>query len=302
MIDKLKELLLIEELDRRQVLKLMGLTGAAVAAGGFATQLFGATKAEVLDDPPAYAFFVDLEKCDGCQLCVVACNTSHYLGTKTRPPGWTGKDLQNQWITIYEMEDPLNNSTCFFPVMCQNCQKAPCIDVCPVGASFYSEYDISLIDHQRCIGCSACMAACPYQVRVFNWETPDIEGPGDWKFGDKAPTPPPKELLPNGMLNDKGEKMSDYTWKLDTHVKGTVEKCDFCLHNAVHGALPHCASACVMDALYYGDLKEDAVTASSGDTLQVSKILKERTIYRLKEELGTETRVYYIGRRGNNGN
>lgn len=282
---------IMEQLDRRTFLKMMVATGVGAVAGGFTYKLMEFDNPTRNKAKPVYAFVVDLEKCDGCGSCSTACIDSHFLG-KMRPPGWEGEDGPLQWITIYQMEGPLGEKF-FMPVMCQNCQKAPCTDVCPVGAAYYSEFDVTMVDRERCIGCRMCLAACPYQVRTFNWKTPDPQGPPGWKVGDPPPTKPPFKVL-----NHRGEVMSDYSWKMDTRTKGHVEKCDFCLHAAYEGALPHCVSGCPPGALYYGDLREDAVTNSQGETLPVLDTIEQRTFFRLKEESGTETRVYYIGKSG----
>jgi molybdopterin-containing oxidoreductase family iron-sulfur binding subunit len=75
---------------------------------------------------------------------------------------------------------------------------------------------------------------------------------------------------------------------------GTVEKCDFCPEMAARGILPACASGCPMQAIYYGDQNEDAVTNSAGQTVRLSQLLKDRSGYRQLEELGTQPRVYYL--------
>ncbi len=76
--------------------------------------------------------------------------------------------------------------------------------------------------------------------------------------------------------------------------KGCVEKCDFCPHMARQGKLPGCVTGCPMNAIYFGDENEDAVTCLSGETLQLSQLLEDRAAYRFMEDLGTKPRVYYL--------
>jgi molybdopterin-containing oxidoreductase family iron-sulfur binding subunit len=112
------------------------------------------------------------------------------------------------------------------------------------------------------------MAACPYGARSFNWSHPDS----------------PQEALAKPYSPEYG-----YPRRV-----GTVEKCDFCPHAAREGKLPGCVSGCPMGAIYYGDQNEDAVTNSKGETVRLSKLLRDNAGYRHLEELGTEPRVYYL--------
>ncbi len=152
-----------------------------------------------------------------------------------------------------------------------NCENAPCLNVCPVGATFRTDEGVVLVDHERCIGCRYCMAACPYDARYFNWGEPPHT---------------PEELA--------HEYSPLEPWP---HRKGTVDKCDFCAHAARKGALPACVQACTKEmgdgAIYYGDLREDAVS-NGVETLPLSRTLREKGGFRFKEELGTRPRVFYL--------
>jgi molybdopterin-containing oxidoreductase family iron-sulfur binding subunit len=112
------------------------------------------------------------------------------------------------------------------------------------------------------------MAACPYSARSFNWSRPD---------------------------NSKDTANRPYSpeWGYPRRV-GTAEKCDFCADMARQGELPHCVGKCAMGAMYFGDENEDAVTNSKGETMRLSKLLRDRAGFRYMEELGTKPRVYYL--------
>ena len=75
---------------------------------------------------------------------------------------------------------------------------------------------------------------------------------------------------------------------------GTVEKCDFCPDMIRQGKMPSCASGCPMNAIYFGDQNEDAVTNASGVTVKFNQLIEDNAGYRHLEELGTEPRVYYL--------
>ncbi|MEE8318280.1 MAG: 4Fe-4S dicluster domain-containing protein, partial [Dehalococcoidales bacterium] len=112
----------------------------------------------------AWTMIVDLKKCEGCVTidappqCTQACTAGHYVPN--------GQD----WIHVYEVDLP-GGGTYFMPTPCFHCENAPCVNVCPVAATYHNEEGIVLIDQRRCIGCRMCMAACPYQRRFFNWGT-----------------------------------------------------------------------------------------------------------------------------------
>ncbi|MBI3509171.1 MAG: 4Fe-4S dicluster domain-containing protein [Bacteroidetes bacterium] len=215
------------------------------------------TNAEGREGIPGRKFVmvIDLSKCDGCGKCTEACNKMHFL-----PP-------TKEWIEVLKMQDNTEEAPYWFPKNCFHCDNPPCTKVCPVDATFKREDGIVAIDNERCIGCRFCMAACPYSARTFNWAEP---------------------IKPN--IIESNESIE--------HVfqskKGCVEKCDFCPHMAREGKLPGCVTGCPMDAIYFGDEIEDAVTDGSGNTFRLSQMLEEKSAYRFMEELGTQPRVYYL--------
>jgi len=209
-----------------------------------------------------WAMVIDLRKCDGCQSigkppqCTQACIEGHFAPEPM------------EWIQIYESPlDAEAKATQFLPTPCQQCQNPPCVNVCPVAATFSTPEGTVLIDQQRCIGCRLCMEACPYDRRFFNW--------------GNAPLPP--EAL---FLEYHPEHQSPA-------IRGTVMKCDFCPDVARAGRLPYCAQGCHNGAIYYGDLEEDIAT-NGFEVVKLSKFAADNNAYRLKEELGTEPRVRYI--------
>ncbi len=202
-----------------------------------------------------FVMVIDLAKCDGCGKCTEACSKMHFI-----PPS-------KKWINVLTMQDSEKTAPYYFPKPCFHCDDPPCTKVCPVDATFKREDGIVAIDNDRCIGCRFCMAACPYSVRVFNWSEP------------KVPEFDEFNASPENVFQSK---------------KGCVEKCDFCPHMARQGKLPGCVTGCPMNAIYYGDENEDAVTCLSGETFRLSQLLEDRSAYRFMEDLGTKPRVYYL--------
>ncbi len=259
------------QLSRRRLLQLMGAAGAtAVAAqlgGGLLNKVSGAEEhagqSEASSSPKRlrrWGMIIDLRRCDGCQSqgtppkCTTACIEGHFAPEPM------------EWIEVYEHELP-GGGTRFIPTPCMQCQNPPCVNVCPVGATWSTPEGHVLIDQNRCIGCRMCMAACPYERRFFTWGQPAM--PAQALFVDYSP----EHQVPMK--------------------KGVVYKCDFCPEMARAGRLPFCSQACPQHAIYYGDLEEDLAT-NGDEVVQFSAFISQENAFRYKEDLGTHPRVYYI--------
>jgi molybdopterin-containing oxidoreductase family iron-sulfur binding subunit len=200
-----------------------------------------------------WAFVVDLRRCDGCGHCTTACQKMHYLAE------------DQTWIKVYSITDA-DGLTHPMVRLCMHCENAPCVRVCPVGATYKNDEGVVLVNQNVCIGCRTCMAACPYEARYFNWEQPP-DAPSTLE------QPMPEYPVPAQ--------------------KGTVGKCILCVHNTEVGKLPACVEGCPMQALYIGDLKKDVAT-NGQETVKLSTFLRENDAVRYREELGTRPRVWYI--------
>lgn len=109
--------------------------------------------------------FIDLAKCIGCNACAVACKQENEVPlTKF-----------NTWIESWDVKkEDGRYARANVPHLCNHCEDAPCVDVCPTQASYRTEDGVVLIDDERCIGCKYCMAACPYHARWQHDEAGDI--------------------------------------------------------------------------------------------------------------------------------
>jgi len=238
----------------------VALTDAMAGMAGMTDRAASAAPAEPVGRLRRWAMVIDLRRCDGCQSvgkppqCTEACIQGHYVPQPM------------EWIQVYEAALE-GSGTQFIPLPCQQCQNPPCVNVCPVGAAFTEPEGTVLIDHQRCIGCRMCMAACPYDRRFFTWGTPSQ----------------PVEAL--AIKLDPEHQVPAQ--------RGVTMKCDFCPDMARAGKLPYCADACPNQAIYYGDL-EEGVATNGREVVDIYRFLEENSAYRQKEELGTEPRVFYI--------
>ena len=199
-----------------------------------------------------YGMVIDLRRCVGCNACTIACKQQN--GT---PP-----TIFYSHASITEVGTYPNARQTPLPVLCNHCTDAPCVDVCPTGASTKNANGIVTIDANKCIGCRYCMVACPYNVRQF--------------IGS----------APAGYYPDKG--LTSYeTVAYATHQVGTVEKCNFCAPRVAAGQLPACVLTCPGQARFFGDLDDPAS--------QVSQLIMDHNAKPLNPEAGTKPNVYYIG-------
>lgn len=202
----------------------------------------------------SFVMVIDLARCKNARKCIEGCQEGHNL----RP--------DQEWLNVVLMKDHPEAEPYWFPRQCFHCDNPPCVKVCPVGATFKRQDNLVLVDDNRCIGCKFCVVACPYSVRIFNWEEP------------------PKSDVPK----------EEYSPEVSLPAQiGTVSKCDFCADRSREGKLPYCTTSCPMGAMYFGDRNEDAVSNGT-DTVRFSELIKDRAGYRYLEELGTKPNVYYL--------
>jgi Fe-S-cluster-containing dehydrogenase component len=253
-----------QQLSRRSFLK------AAGAVTGLATGLHLTRQAAHGSRPEGtsehrWAMVIDLAKCIGCGQCTKECQAHNDM-----PP-------TIEWNKLIEVGQR-NGEPSFLPRPCMHCQSAPCVDVCPVGATYHRADGLVMMDYGKCIGCRYCEVACPYFARAFNWEAFTGLNPAVPQWGE-----PEVERRPRGV----------------------VEKCTFCVHRIDRGlarglvpgvddeATPACVVACPVGARAFGDLND----ADS----RVSELLATEHYFRLREDLGTEPKVYYLPDRGEGG-
>lgn len=208
-----------------------------------------------------WAMVIDVKACIGCRRCVYACVKENNIG---RDSGFT-------YIQVLEMEpgsidiehgkldykEAGRPDKWYLPIQCMQCAKPTCVFGCPVTATWKEPDGIVLIDYDKCIACRNCMVTCPYDARHFNWTEPHV---------------PKDEINPDVPLEEK---------------HGTVEKCTFCVQRTRNGQTTACTEACPVGARVFGDLNDP--------DSEVSKILKTRRAFRLKEELGNEPMIWYVG-------
>ncbi|HEU4506047.1 MAG TPA: 4Fe-4S dicluster domain-containing protein [Nitrospira sp.] len=229
--------------------------------------------------PPAapykWEMVVDLDRCTGCQACMVACHAENNVRLSDEAESAAGRSIS--WIRIerYWEGDYPDVKVKFIPVLCQHCSKAPCEPVCPVYASYHTPDGLNAQVYNRCIGVRYCGNNCPYTVRQFNWFDPQWD------------EPLAEQLNPD----------------VTVRAGGVMEKCTFCVQRIraakeqAHGAgrrvmdgevVPACVQSCPTSALLFGDRNDPSS--------RVSQSAHSGRGFHLLEELGTEPSITYLKR------
>jgi molybdopterin-containing oxidoreductase family iron-sulfur binding subunit len=218
---------------------------------------------------------VDMDKCTGCNACMVACHAENNVPVQTAQQIAIGRGMH--WIHLERYWDGNYPSVKanFLPMLCQQCGRAPCEPVCPVYATNHSPNEnLNLQIYNRCVGTRYCQNNDPYKVRFFNFFDPTFDAPLT------------EQLNPDVTVRSAG----------------IMEKCTFCIQRirrAEEDSLskgiamkdgdvqPACVQTCPPSALIFGDLNDP--------NSQISTLLKNnpRKI-RLLEDLGTEPSIYYL--------
>jgi Fe-S-cluster-containing dehydrogenase component len=233
------------------------------------------TSAETAEtsNSPRWGMVIDLDRCTGCQACVVACHAENNVPVVGEKEAVERRTLH--WIHIeryWEGEYP-NLKARFMPVICQHCTEAPCEPVCPVFATYHTPEGLNAQVYNRCIGTRFCGSACPYKVRVYNWFRPQFPG-----------------TLVEQLNPD-----------VSVRQRGIIEKCSLCvqrIHRAERDASvegrqvmegdiqPACVQSCPPSALIFGDLSDPESRAS--------RLAQSNRAFRLLEVLGTDPAVIYL--------
>lgn len=218
-----------------------------------------------------WGMVIDLDRCTGCQACVIACKAENNVPAVGAKEAARGRVISwMQVLTEVEDHDQSGEKMRFVPRPCLQCDDPPCTKVCPVYATYRNPEGIVAQIYARCIGCRFCMAACPYNAKYFNWYRYQKESPGQ---------NPDVSVRP----------------------KGVVEKCTFCHHRlqrardralaerrelAPGDYVPACAEVCPARAITFGDLNDPGS--------EVSRLAHSPRAFRLLEELGTKPKVIYL--------
>ncbi len=225
---------------------------------------------------PQWGMVIDLDRCIGCNACMVACQAENNVPVVGKDQVIQGRAMHWLRVDHYYAGSSDEPSSHFLPVPCMHCEQAPCEMGCPVNATVHGPSGLNEMVYNRCIGTRTCSSFCPYKVRRFNWF--------DWS----AKASPSMQAQRNPEVS--------------VRARGVMEKCTYCVQRINAAGIQAekeqraigdgevrtaCQQTCPTQAITFGNIAD-------GDS-QISRLRRLGRHYSLLESLNTRPRTTYLG-------
>ncbi len=258
-----------------------------------------------VDTNHKWGMTIDLNKCTGCNACVVACQSENNVPIVGKEQVIRGREMhwlridryfqcdQVAMATAHEsFKDPIDATIVTQPMACAHCETAPCEEVCPVAATVHTEEGINAMAYNRCIGTRYCGNNCPYKVRRFNYFNYNTEY--GYFYGWQDNREQASQKLQSMVLNPE----------VTVRGRGVMEKCTYCIQRVQNGKIKArttvegrvqdgdirsaCQEACPSQAIIFGDLNDK--------TSRVYQSQSDSRAYAVLEDLNIKPRTLYLSR------